>query len=129
MCGRSERLLWEAIVERECRVKTVDLPLIEAMDTEDIEYYYYEIERHGAKDEIRCSGTPTNIPEWGSRHYETESVAAFIKGVWVGWTYYYGGGKHGEPEAFDWIGDSYLLEVTEEREVVTVERVFKKLED
>ena len=56
-----------------------------------------------------------------SRHYESEEKAAKLDdGTWVGWTYWHGGGKHGEPESIDWISDAYLLSVTEEQKVVTV---------
>ena len=46
-------------------------------------------------------------------------------GSWVGWTYWYGGGKYGEPEAIDWMDDAYDLACTEEEKVVTV-RTFTK---
>ena len=68
----------------------------------------------------------TDIPcEW-SRHYESKSVAAkMLDGSWVGWTYWYGGGKHGEPEEIDWIEDAYNLSCTEEEKLVLV-RTFTK---
>lgn len=61
-----------------------------------------------------------------SRHYESKSVAKQLDdGTWVGWTYWYGGGKHGEPEAVDWMGYAYFLDVKEEEKVVTI-RTFTK---
>ncbi|WP_244097750.1 hypothetical protein [Burkholderia anthina] len=39
-------------------------------------------------------------------------------GSWVGWNYWYGGGKHGEPEAVEWIEDAYDVRVTGERTVI-----------
>ena len=61
--------------------------------------------------------------EW-SRHYESKGVAAEMwDGSWVGWTYWYGGGKHGEPEAIDWMEDAYEVEMREETQVV---KVFKR---
>ena len=52
-----------------------------------------------ARNEVRSSGIETGLPCKGSRHYESESVAAKMPdGSWVGWTYWYGGGKYGEPE-------------------------------
>lgn len=76
--------------------------------------------------EIRCSGTETGLAcEW-SRHYESNAVAAQMPdGSWVGWTYWYGGGKHGEPEAIDWMDSAYDVAVTEEQKMVTV-RTFSK---
>jgi hypothetical protein len=62
-----------------------------------------------------------------SRHYEAKSVAAKLDdGRWVGWTYWYGGGKHGEPEAMPWLDETYLLECVEEEKVVVV-RTFERV--
>lgn len=59
-----------------------------------------------------------------SRCYESKSVARQLKnGVWVGWTYWFGGGKHGEPGSVDWIEDAYFLAV---REVVVKKLEFSK---
>lgn len=76
--------------------------------------------------EIRGSGEETGLPcEW-SRHYESKSVAAKMPdGSWVGWTYWYGGGKHGEPESIDWMDGAYNLECVEEEKMVTI-RTFTK---
>jgi hypothetical protein len=77
-------------------------------------------------DEFRCSGIETNLQRRDSRYYESESVAAqVLDGSWVGWTYWYGGGKHGEPEAVEWLEDAYNLECQEEEQVVVV-RTFTK---
>ncbi len=79
-----------------------------------------------AEYEIREGEVVTDIPCESSRHYESKSVAAKCPdGVWVGWTYWYGGGKHGEPEAMDWIGEAYLLNCEEREEVVTVREFIK----
>lgn len=80
-------------------------------------------------DEFRQGQVETDIPCPYSRHYESKSVAAKMPdGTWVGWTYWYGGGKHGEPESIDWMDEAYELSVTEEEKVVTV-RTFKKAEE
>lgn len=80
------------------------------------------------KSELRHGQFETNIPCDYSRHYETRSVAAkTYTGEWVGWTYWYGGGKHAEPEAIDWMSDAYDLDVTEKEELVVV-RTFKKID-
>lgn len=78
-------------------------------------------ELYDARNEVRCTGTDTSLPCEYSRHYESKSVAAqALDGSWVGWTYWYGGGKHGEPAAIDWMSDAYDVVCTEERKMVTV---------
>lgn len=83
-------------------------------------------EHWDAKGEIRPGKVETGLDcEW-SRHYESKAVAMqFPDGSWVGWTYWYGGGKHGEPEAVDWMEYAYDLRCDEEEKVVTV-RTFTK---
>ncbi|PHM37148.1 hypothetical protein [Xenorhabdus innexi] len=81
-------------------------------------------------DQIRGGTIETNIDAPLSRHYETKSVASKTPdGAWVGWTYWYGGGKHSDPEEIDWIEDAYFLKVTKEEEVLTVIRTFEKVEE
>lgn len=79
-----------------------------------------------AKNEFRCSGIETNIEAPSSRHYEADSVYAEIEDRFVGWTYWHGGGKFGEPEAIDWIDDAYFLTVT--KEITIIRREFEKAE-
>lgn len=88
--------------------------LYEAADGDD-----YELQ--DARQEVRGGQVETGMKcEW-SRHYESKAVAAqYLDGSWIGWTYWYGGGKHGEPEAIDWIEDAYDLNCAEEQKVVTV---------
>jgi hypothetical protein len=75
--------------------------------------------------EFRGSGVETDVPCGYLRYYEEKSVAAqMMDGSWVGWTYYYGGGKHAEPGSLDWIQTAYSVDFTEETRVVkTWERV------
>ena len=83
-------------------------------------------ELQDAREEIRCGDFETGLKCDYSRHYESKAVAAkYIDGSWVGWTYWYGGGKHGEPEAIDWMDDAYDLGCVEEEKVVVV-RTFTK---
>ncbi|MFJ2362504.1 hypothetical protein ACIPIN_02090 [Pseudomonas sp. NPDC087697] len=83
-------------------------------------------EHWDSRNETRCGDVETDIPCDGGRHYEAKSVAAQLPdGSWVGWTYYYGGGKHAEPEAIDWMSEAYELDCVEEEKVVTV-RTFTK---
>lgn len=80
-----------------------------------------------AKYEIRSGEVETGLPTQSSRHYECEEVAAQAPdGSWVGWTHWHGGGKHGEPEAIDWMGEAYDLNVTEV-EKMTIVRTFAKV--
>ena len=70
--------------------------------------------RQDAKEEFRSSGIDTGLEcEW-SRYYESKSVAKQLSdGSYIGFVYWFGGGKHGEPEEIDWMDDAYELEVTE----------------
>ena len=90
--------------------------------------YYDESLVWDILEDLRSGGIETNLPtEKPSRHYEYYEVAMQTKdGTWVGWTYYYGGGKHGYPEEMPWIENAYLLECEEFEKLVTV-REFKKL--
>ncbi len=68
----------------------------------------------------------TKIKPDQCRHYESKSVATqYIDGSWIGWTYWYGGGKHGEPEAEDWMNEAYGLECKEEERTITVREFLK----
>jgi hypothetical protein len=95
-------------------------------DWRDLEDYIAQVE-----DEFRCSNDDeTDIDCPGSRHCESKSVATKFGNddgtvTWIGWTYWYGGGKHGEPGAIEWIDDAYYLDV---EEVVTTVLKFKKKE-
>ena len=83
-------------------------------------------ELQDARSEIRGGQCETNLRCDYSRHYESKAVAAqYIDDSWVGWTYWYGGGKHAEPEAIDWMDDAYDLGCVEEEKVVVV-RTFTK---
>lgn len=75
-----------------------------------------------AVQEFRCSGVDTGLPAPVSRHYEGDSVGRQLSdGSWVGWVYWHGGGKHGEPEAIDWMTKAYDLICTEEVKTMTVQ--------
>jgi hypothetical protein len=88
--------------------------LYESADGDD-----YELQ--DAREEVRGGQLETGLPGEYSRHYESKAVAAqYLDGSWIGWIYWYGGGKHGEPESIDWIEYADDLECTEEQKVVTV---------
>ena len=86
-------------------------------------------ELQDAKNDVRCGEVGTSIPSPYSRHYEAKSVAAqYVDGSWVGWTYWYGGGKHGEPESIDWMDVAYNLTCVEETKTVVVREFTKETE-
>ena len=77
---------------------------------------------YDAQNEVRCSGENTGIKarSW-DRHYECDEVAAKCPdGTWIGWTYWHGGGKHGEPAEVEWMEYAYDVTLTEEQKMVTV---------
>lgn len=97
------------------------------MTGEEIEDEFDYLDGSDAINEIRTSGTETKLPRESSRHYESDEVAVQCPtGEWVGFTYWYGGGKHGEPEAIDWIPHAYDLTVVS-KEVVRWEHTFTKV--
>lgn len=75
-----------------------------------------------AQEEIRSGGfEETGFPTESTRHYESTAVARkCCDGSWVGWTYWHGGGKHGNPEEIDWIPDAYDVVCTVEMKPVNV---------
>lgn len=84
-----------------------------------------------AKNEVRghCDSVETSLPSVSSsRHYEIDVMAMKIQGQWVAWDYYYGGGKHGEPEAVDWIATARLVSCNEEQAMVT-KRTFEAIQE
>ena len=74
-----------------------------------------------AVSEFRCGGQETNLTcKEYSRHYESEQVAAKLNdGSYVSWVYWTGGGKYGEPEAMDWMGDAFFVDCEEKQQMVT----------
>lgn len=98
---------------------------------EEVETLYQELyEKEDLWDAIcavREGDVETDIDCDYSRHYESKSVAMkCVDGTWVGWTYWYGGGKHGDPESIDWIEYAYDLDVKEEEKLVVVREFTKK---
>jgi len=98
---------------------------------ENVDELYDQLVKEGAhwdaKSEVREGEESTSVKCESSRHYESKAVAMqFPDKSWVGWTYWYGGGKHGEPEAIDWMEDAYDLNCQEQEKVVIV-RSFKKV--
>lgn len=110
------------------------LVLPELNTEEEIDNFYHQDPPNDFEDyiqdaegEVRGGEVVTGVEEEYSRHYEAKSVAAKIGDDWVGWTYWYGGGKHGCPEEMEWIDDAYYL-TCEEKEVLTIQRTWTKVE-
>ena len=80
-----------------------------------------------ARAEVREGKVETKLPSQYSRHFEAKEVAAKMHdGSWVGWTFWYGGGKHSEPEAIDWMEEAYNLDCKEEEKTVTIQTFTKR---
>ncbi len=108
-----------------------DFSLFEICDInnpEEIDKYYKE-DKYGniydTEAEVKEGDYKTDIPcEW-SRHYETESVAVLaLDKSYIGWTRFFGGGKHSEPEAIDI--EPYDLDCHEESKMMIVRAFSKK---
>lgn len=83
-----------------------------------------------ATNEIRCSGVNTGLDCDYSRPYESEAVAVKCpSGDWVGFTYWYGGGKWGDPDSIDWMDKAYDVNVIEEQKMVTIQTFSRKGEE
>ena len=83
-------------------------------------------------EEFRSCGTDTHLPvpyNRSARNYESCSVASQMPdGSWVGWTHWYGGGKHSQPSAIPWMDEAYDLNCTEVPTMVMVQ-TFTRPED
>ena len=113
------------------------IPVTE-LTTDNIEWTYNAYGDSSMLSTFRSEGAQeeTSIDAPWSRHYESKSVATdlgyineagrWVTQCWVGWTYWYGGGKHGEPEEMDWFSHAYDLNVTEEY-VMTTKYAWEKV--
>jgi len=103
---------WAKMNPPEYPCSNIDELYDELVETGD----YYD-----AESEIREGEVETGLACELSRHYESDAVAMQMPDKsWVGWTYWHGGGKHGNPEEIDWIEDAYDVECTEEEKLVIV---------
>jgi hypothetical protein len=111
--------------------EVINLPL----DAENIDASYekaIELRRkygdlRERQNEFRYGGLETGLECDNSRHYDSDAVAKQLSnGSWAGFTYFYGGGKHGDPENMPWIEEAYFLDVVEEQKVMTVRTFSKK---
>lgn len=93
----------------------------------NVDAMYNELYAYDIEFEFREGQVETQLECPGSRQYESRSVAAkMLDGSWVGWTYWYGGGKHGDPDSISWMEDAYDLDVKEEEQLVVVQTFTRK---
>lgn len=124
-----EQKIKHLILIRHADMAGVDVGMAD-LNAEQVDEQYQDLldsdDHWDAANEVREGTAETDLPCGWSRHYESKSVAAqYLDGSWVGWTYWYGGGKHGEPESVDWMDSAYDLACAEEEKTVTV-RTFSK---
>ncbi len=95
----------------------------------DILIVYDEYDFGDLIDEFRCSGHEAHdLPCPDSNHYEIYMKGRQLSnGKWVSWPFYYGGGKWGDPESIDWMGQAVYVSCVEEERIV-IHRTFSKLE-
>lgn len=123
---KPEYKLKYAILASHYAMEELELPVLTTDD--EVEELWDESDNiYNAQYEFRQGDSVTDIPCDHDRHYESYSVAAQCpNGEWVGWTYWYGGGKHGEPESVDWMEYAYDVECFEEEKLVVVQKFSKK---
>ena len=99
------------IISSACRLYDLSEP---EFLTDDFDEFYDDFEEEfpdaiqDAESECRYDGVECNL-DLGiqSRHYEIDTKAQqMLDGTWVAWPYFYGGGKYGEPESYDWISEA-----------------------
>lgn len=60
------------------------------------------------------------VPECGG-NAESEAVAIPVSGIsnlYIGWTYFFGGGKHSNPESIEWMENCYLVKAKDRVQTV-----------
>jgi hypothetical protein len=119
-----QKIKW-AILNKNALWAKKPMPKVTAENIDDL--YENEECTGDAEDEIRGGEVNTKLDCETSRHYESNAVAALMPdGSWVGWTYWYGGGKHSDPDSIDWMDESYDIEI-KEKEVTKMVRTFTKI--
>ena len=117
-----QKLKWAILV---LGTKGMETPIPEYPCPNVDELYERFMEEDGYYDvveEVRGSGVETKLPSDYSRHYEGTAMAMRMPdGSWVGWTYWYGGGKHGQPESVPWMEEAYDVDCHEEEKLIVVQ--------
>ncbi|KVP40015.1 hypothetical protein [Burkholderia ubonensis] len=121
-----QKLKW-AILELAARWAKQELEPVTADNVDQLYDALVAEDGHwDAKNEVRCSGVQSgltrSVPYMIARHYDHHEVAARMPdGAWVGWTYWHGGGKHGEPSAVDWMSGAYAVNHRQEPKTIIVD--------
>lgn len=77
-------------------------------------------------EDIRDSGEETNMPTPASNYDGISKAAQLPDDSWVGWTYWYGGGRFDMPEFEPWVEHAYdLTKQTETKTIEVVVNTFK----
>lgn len=81
--------------------------------------------------DFRISGIDTpEMMESYNHNYESKGVAAILfTGEWVGWTFWFGGGKYGDPEEIPWMEEAYDLNCVEKEELIITRQFSLKESD
>lgn len=111
--------------------RDTEMPALESGEQIDAMYETEQENDDGtfqdARNNERYGVVADGIPTPPSRNYEIDAHAAELPdGSWVGWWHLHGGGKHSEPEAYDWVSDAFDLNHTAEVITVTKHTFSKK---
>ncbi len=122
-----EQKIKHAIINKVSDFSNNEYPEVNINNVDEV---YADVEANDthwdALSELRTGQVETNIPSESSRHYESKSVAMQTPdGTWVGWTYWYGGGKHSEPESIEWMSEAYNLNYAEREETILIRQFTK----
>lgn len=123
-----QKLKW-AVLANVAVCKKRPVPEYPCANVDELYGALVEADEHwDGESEVRSGWVETDLAcEW-SRNYESKAVALQLPdGSWVGWTYWYGGSKHGEPEAIGWMEEAYELNCREETKTI-IARTFSKPE-
>ena len=126
-----QKLKWE-ILSRFCELRGLVQPVYPLPNVDEM---FDQLDDEGrltdAYEEVRGSGVETGLKcdlNNAARNYECKAVAIQMPdGTWVGWTYWYGGGKYGAPESVPWINDGYEVKCCEEEKVMVVQTFSRML--
>lgn len=120
------------------KYKTLNVEKVYDFDEKELEEFYEEIKYGEWEDYVRdvvsgfrYSGENIDDKVYEDRYYCYRDVATKITGLddlYLGWTYYFGGGKHAQPQEVEWMEDCYLLTCREVEETRIV-KVYEKVED
>lgn len=121
----TQKLKW-AILRLAAQFNKTALP---AITEASIDAHYDELvardEHWDAMNEFRSTGRLSGISRavdhQASQSFEHEEVVAKMPdGSWVGWTYWFGGGKHADSSAVCWMDDAYEVAHRTETKIVDI---------